>query len=326
MPGRGGQAVVTPEVNGRALASRPLARPFTGGAPWRAGPRSLPGLHRLRRHRFGLYRLRRHRFGTHGPGLGYPGLPRLRPCSGQLSARLLVPGLSGTGPSRLTRIATDVAGLGLADTGLPAFGLGNPGPAGGGLHCVRLAASGLAARGRPLLGANDIGTGIGLHSLGFGGTGLTRTRPSSGLLRAGLVRAGPHGTWPGGTGLRGTGFAGTGRLSLRASAEQGRRFLLTGAGLVLRRNALVPRAAVARSLTGRRVIAVARGRRGGHRLLPLVGWLLRPARERYDARLLDSCQMDGSGWLTVLPGSGWAVRRGVVRISSIAASSLVVNG
>jgi hypothetical protein len=214
-----------------------------------------------------------------------------------------------------------VPGLGLTDTGLPAFGLGNPGLDGGGLHCLRLAASGLAATGRQL----HSGTGIGQHSLGFGGTGLTRTRPSSGLLRAGLVRAGPHGTWPGGTGLRGTGFAGTGRLSLRASAEQGRRFLLTGAGLVLRRNALVPRTAVARSLTGRRVIAVARGRRGGHRLLPLVGGLLRPARERYDARLLDSWKMDGSGWLTVLPGSAWAVRRGVVRINSITASSLVVN-
>jgi hypothetical protein len=167
------------------------------------------------------------------------------------------------------------------------------------LHCLRLAAGGLAATGRPRLGAHDSRSGIGLHSLGLGGTGLASTRPASGLLRDG-----PHGTWPGRTCLRGTGFAGTGRLSLWERAEQGGWFLLTGAGLVLRRKALVPRATVARSLTGRRVIAVARGRCGAHRLLPLVGWLLRSARERYDTGLLDCCQLDGSGRLALLPGLG----------------------
>jgi hypothetical protein len=173
-----------------------------------------------------------------------------------------------------------VAGLGLADPGLPAFRLGNPGLDGRGLHCLWLAASGLAATGRSRLGANDSRSGIGLHSLGLGGTGLASTRPASGLLRDG-----PHGTRPGRTCLRGTGFARTGRLSLWERAEQGGRFLLTGAGLVLRRKALVPRATVARSLT-------------------LVGWLLRSARERYDTGLLDCCQLDGSGGLALLPGLG----------------------
>jgi hypothetical protein len=60
--------------------------------------------------------------------------------------------------------------------------------------------------------------------------------------------------------------------------------------------------------------------------LPLVGRLLRPAWERYDAGLLE---LGGFGWLIVLPGSGPAARSPVrdtpVRDTPVPASHVVVQ-
>src|SRR5262249_21190340 len=147
-------------------------------------------------------------------------------------------------------------GTGTRGTGTRGTGTRGTGPGGTGLWCFRL--TGLPGTRWLRIGKDDSVTGTRLLSLGLGGARESRLWPCSGLLRASRRSGGPTGAG-----------VGAGRLvhSLWASAEEGRRVLPTGAGLVLRRNALVPRAAVARALARHRVIVLARWRRGEPRLL-----------------------------------------------------------
>jgi hypothetical protein len=147
-------------------------------------------------------------------------------------------------------------------------------------------------------GLDSLGlVGIRRHFRGLAATGLDSLR---------VVGIGRHIPALAGAGRNSPELAGTGPFTriLSASAEQGRRILLSRARLVPGRKALVPRAAVAGALAGHRLKAVACGRRGGYLLLPLVGRLVWPPPEGNNAGLLDSRQLDGSGWLTTLPELG----------------------